>query len=67
MAWLWRQKDLRPEDLKQEEVQQFVRKHADVLDHAVDVSLREVPLDDVSIQRLKDSNYAERGPAVACG
>ncbi len=61
MAWLWRQKDLRPEDLKQEEVQQFIRKHADVLDHAVDVSLREVPLDEVSVRRLKDSNYVFSG------
>ena len=61
MAWLWRQKDLQPEDLKQEEVQQFIRKHADVLDHAVDVSLREVPLDEVSVRRLKDSNYVFSG------
>ena len=61
MAWLWRQKDLKPEDLKTEQVQQFIRTHAAVLDHAVDTAVRETPLDEISVQRLKESNYVFSG------
>ena len=61
MAWLWRQKDLKPEDLKTEQVQQFIRTHAAVLDHAVDTAIKETPLDEISVQRLKESNYVFSG------
>lgn len=61
MAWLWRQKDLKPEELKTEQVQQFIRTHAAVLDHAVDTAIKETPLDEISVQRLKESNYVFSG------
>ena len=35
--------------------------HTDVLDNAVDTALKEVPLDDISVQRLKESNYVFSG------
>ena len=47
--------------LKEEEVRNFIRETAALLDRAVDYSIREVPLDEVSIQRLKESNYVFSG------
>lgn len=61
MAWLHRQPEFTPEMLEDEEVQQFVRTHAAVLDDAVDYTLRQRPLDDISVQRLKESNYVFSG------
>lgn len=61
MRWLHRQPEFTPEMLKDEEVQQFIRTHAEVLDDAVDFSIRQRPLDDISVQRLKDSNYVFSG------
>lgn len=61
MRWLHRQPEFTPEMLKDEEVQQFVRTHAEVLDDAVDFSIRQRPLDDISVQRLKESNYVFSG------
>lgn len=61
MRWLHRQPEFTPEMLKDEEVQQFVRKHAAILDDAVDYSIRQRPLDDISVQRLKESNYVFSG------
>lgn len=57
MKWLHRQPEFTPKMLKDEEVQQFVRTHAAVLDNAVDYSIRQRPLDDISVQRLKESNF----------
>ena len=57
MRWLHRQPEFTPEMLKDEEVQQFIRTHAEVLDDAVDFSIRQRPLDDISVQRLKESNF----------
>ena len=61
MRWLHRQPEFTPEMLKDEEVQQFIRTHAEVLDDAVDFSIRQRPLDDISVQRLKESNYVFSG------
>lgn len=61
MRWLHRQPEFTPEMLKEEEVQRFVRRHAEVLDNAVDYSIRQRPLDDISVQRLKESNYVFSG------
>ena len=61
MRWLHRQPEFTPEMLKDEEVQQFVRTHATVLDDAVDYSIRQRPLDDISVQRLKESNFVFSG------
>ena len=48
MAWLYRQKGFSPEMLEDEEVREFIKKTAALLDNAVDLSVREVPLDEVS-------------------
>lgn len=64
MAWLYRQAEVSPESLTAEEVQRFIRTHAGVLDGAVDAALREEPLDGISVQRLKESNYVFSGIKV---
>ena len=61
MGWLYQQAKISPESLTAEEVQRFIRTHTDVLDGAVDTALKEVPLDDISVQRLKESNYVFSG------
>lgn len=61
MGWLYQQAEVSPESLTAEEVQRFIRTHTDVLDGAVDTALKEVPLDDISVQRLKESNYVFSG------
>lgn len=61
MGWLYQQAEISPESLTAEEVQRFIRTHTDVLDGAVDTALKEVPLDDISVQRLKESNYVFSG------
>lgn len=61
MGWLYQQAEVSPESLTAEEVQRFIRTHSDVLDGAVDTALKEVPLDDISVQRLKESNYVFSG------
>lgn len=64
MAWLYKQKDFTYENLTDKEVQQFIGKVSDYLNHAVDTSIRQVPLAEVSIQRLKESNYVFSGIKV---
>ena len=61
MGWLYQQAEVSPESLTAEEVQRFIRTHSDVLDEAVDTALKEAPLDDISVQRLKESNYVFSG------
>ena len=61
MAWLHGRPSLSPEDMKEEEVQAFIKKTAGLLDDAVDVSIKEVPMADISVQRLKESNYVFSG------
>lgn len=64
MAWLYSQRDLTAESLTAEAVQRFIRQHAEVLDAAVEKSIQEVPLDEISVQRLKESNYVFSGIKV---
>lgn len=64
MGWLYRQTEVSPESLTAEEVQRFIRAHAGVLDRAVDSALRKEPLDAVSVQRLKESDYVFSGVKV---
>lgn len=47
--------------LEKESVRKFIERHALVLDNAVDTALREVPLDGISVQRLRESNYVFSG------
>ena len=47
--------------LNKDNVRAFIERHKLVLDNAVDVSIREVPLDEISVQRLKESNYVFSG------
>lgn len=61
MKWLHRQPSFSPESMREPEVQEFVKKTAEVLNRAVDVSLEEIPLEDISVQRLKESNYVFSG------
>lgn len=61
MAWLHQQAEFSPEMLKAEEVQNFIRTHAEVLNDAVDFTIRQRPLDDISVQRLKESNFVFSG------
>lgn len=64
MAWLYKHKDFTYESMTDEEVQSFVRKVSDYFDHAVDTSIRQVPMAEVSVQRLKESNYVFSGIKV---
>ena len=64
MAWLYRHKDFTYDSMTDEEVQSFVRKVSDYFDHAVDTSIRQVPMAEVSVQRLKESNYVFSGIKV---
>ena len=64
MAWLYRHKDFTYESMTDKEVQSFVRKVSDYFDHAVDTSIRQVPMAEVSVQRLKESNYVFSGIKV---
>lgn len=61
MAWLYRQPEFTPEMLNTEEVQDFIRTHARVLDDAVDFTVRQCPMDDISVQRLKENNFVFSG------
>lgn len=56
-----RGKVLNPEFLKNKAVTEFIEQHAKVLDNAVDYSIRQQPMDDISVQRLKESNYVFSG------
>lgn len=61
MSWLYRQRNFTPEMLTAEEVQRFINAHTDYLNKAVETVLAEVPMDDISVQRLKESNYVFSG------
>lgn len=47
--------------LADSEVRKFIDRQKLVFDNAVDTALKEVPLDEVSVQRLKKSNYVFSG------
>lgn len=64
MAWLYRHKNFTYKDMTDDEVQKFVGEVTDYLNHAVDTSIHEVPMAEVSVQRLKESNYIFSGIKV---
>lgn len=47
--------------LTDSDVRKFIERQKLIFDNAVDTSLKEVPLDDISVQRLKESNYVFSG------
>ena len=61
MSWLYQQRNFTPEMLTAEEVQRFINAHTEYLNKAVETALAEVPLDEISVQRLKESNYVFSG------
>lgn len=61
MSWLYQQRNFTPEMLTAEEVQRFINAHTEYLNKAVETALAEVPMDDISVQRLKESNYVFSG------
>lgn len=61
MSWLYQQRNFTPEMLTAEEVQRFINAHTEYLNKAVETALTEVPLDEISVQRLKESNYVFSG------
>lgn len=61
MSWLYQQRNFTPEMLTAEEVQRFINAHTEYLNNAVETALAEVPLDEISVQRLKESNYVFSG------
>ncbi len=61
MSWLYQQRNFTPEMLTAEEVQRFINAHTEYLNKAVETALVEVPLDEISVQRLKESNYVFSG------
>jgi len=61
MEYLHKQDDVTAKMLKDPEVEQFVTKTAAVLNNAVDFGIREVPPADITIERLKESNYVFSG------
>ncbi len=61
MQWLYRQPEFTPEMLEDADVRQFIRTHTDMLDRAVDYAIGRRPLDEISVRRLKESNYVFSG------
>ena len=61
MAWLFQQRTFGPSKLTAESVQQFINTHTEYLNQALDTAIKEKSLDDISIQRLKESNYVFSG------
>lgn len=61
MRWLYKQPEFTPEMLDDKEVKRFIRSHAGILDKAVDYTLHKRSMDEISVQRLKESNYVFSG------
>lgn len=63
MEWLHGQQpqEFKPEMLKEPAVVEFIDATAKVLNDAVDEGLKVVPLDEVSVQRLQESNFVFSG------
>lgn len=61
MQFLHGQKEMSPELLREPEVVQFIEAHASVLNQAVDEGIKEVPPADITIARLKESNFIFSG------
>ena len=64
MAWLYKHRNFTYKDMESDEVQKFVGEVTEYLNHAVDTSIRKVPMKEVSVQRLKESNYVFSGIKV---
>lgn len=64
MAWLYKHRNFTYEDMSADDVQKFVGEVTEYLNHAVDTAIREVPMAEVSVQRLKESNYVFSGIKV---
>lgn len=47
--------------LTDSDVRKFIERQKLIFDNAVDIALKEVPLDDISVQRLRESNYVFSG------
>lgn len=47
--------------LTDSDVRKFIERQKLIFDNAVDTALKEVPLDDISVQRLRESNYVFSG------
>ena len=52
---------LRPEILEEPGVRQFIETHAGFMNRAVDYAIEQRPLDELSVRRLKESNYVFSG------
>lgn len=61
MKWLYKQEEMDPSMMKADEVKKFISTTAEVLNKGIDEVLKETKLDDISIQRLKESNYVFSG------
>lgn len=63
MEWLHGQQpqEFKPEMLKEPSVVEFIDATTKILNDAVDEGLKVVPLDEVSVQRLKESNFVFSG------
>ena len=61
MAWLYKQKRITPELLREPEAADFIEKMTAGFNAAVDYSIKERPLDDISRRRLQESNYIFSG------
>ena len=64
MAWLYKRRSFSYEDMTADEVQKFVGEVSEYYNHAVDTAIRQVPMAEVSVQRLKESNYVFSGIKV---
>lgn len=61
MVWLYSKGEFAPGMITEKEVQDFVKKHTEVLNEAVDLGIKQRALDDISKQRLRESNYVFSG------
>ena len=52
---------LRPEILENPEVKDFIKTHAGFMNRAVDYAIEQRPLDELSVRRLKESNFVFSG------
>lgn len=52
---------LRPEILEEPSVRQFIETHTGFMNRAVDYAIEQRPLDEISVRRLKESNYVFSG------
>lgn len=61
MKYLHGQEEMTPKLLREPEVKQFIDTHASILNQAVNEGIKEVPTADITIDRMKESNYIFSG------